>query len=113
MEEKTLKRLALLCAIVGFITLAIVATIQEPENISTQARLPEDTTFKFTAIITGVRETAHGSSLSLEREVIEQGFIDTKVPDGLIGQEATLTGSVTDGFFSISKIEVERNINES
>ncbi|MFP4118967.1 MAG: hypothetical protein ACLFTH_02840 [Candidatus Woesearchaeota archaeon] len=113
MEEMMLKRFAFIAAMTGFVILFLMMKLQPPEEVSGKQELPEDTTIRFNASIEEVKETNHGSSLLMQRTVREKGFIDTKVPQNLAGAEATITGKVTDGFFSIESIEVKNRFNGS
>ncbi|MFW5865809.1 MAG: hypothetical protein ACOCU6_01810 [Nanoarchaeota archaeon] len=113
MEERTLIRISLVTAIIGFSVLALITTLQEPVSIEMRSELPEDTTVEFKGSITRIRQTSSGSSITIRREVEETGFIDNNVSKDLEGMQATITAIRSDDFIEIKKIQLRNSVNGS
>ncbi len=103
MNEEILVHISLVCAIIGFIGLFLLSTLQKPLQMTEPI---QNTLIEQRVFITNLRETATGTLLTYTTK--QTGYIDKKaeLSKTIINQSAKIRGRYTTEGFTIESIEV-------
>ena len=104
MDERTFQKIAIIVFLVGFLSLFAVYSFSSPDIVFS-SDLPEDSLIQFQGTILSITQTSFGSSISLSRSCIEQGFFDIENVSSIpLNSSVTITGRKSGNLFVIESI---------